>query len=94
MVVYFHSLLVTVFVPSDTFSWVPLVETERFWAVVGAIDVVEVVTVVDMLLEVAGEPDAQLISEVNTTLTASLFTNVVGVYVLLLDPTLTPFNFH
>jgi hypothetical protein len=71
-----------------------LVETERFWAVVGAIDVVEVVTVVDMLLEVAGEPDAQLISEVNTTLTASLFTNVVGVYVLLLDPTLTPFNFH
>ncbi len=51
-------------------------------------------TVMVMLFELAGDPVAQVAFEVITALTTSLFAKLLLVYVLLLVPTLLPFNFH
>ena len=52
-------------------------------------------TVILMLLDVAGEPVKHGVALlVNTTVTASLFTEVVVVNVALLVPAFTPFTFH
>ncbi len=51
-------------------------------------------TVMVILFELAGEPVAQVAFEVITALTTSLFAKLLLVYVLLLVPTLLPFNFH
>lgn len=44
--------------------------------------------------EVAGLPVAQVALEVSTQVTISPLESVVEVYVVLLVPTFTPFNFH
>ena len=76
-VLYPHCLLVTVLVPSVTVSCVPFEFKVIFWVVVGAIEVVDVLTVVDILPDVAGEPVAQLTFDVSTTETASLLASEV-----------------
>ena len=51
-------------------------------------------TVIDIELEVAGLPVAQVALDVSTQVTASLFASVVEVKVGLFVPTLVPFTFH
>ena len=54
-----------------------------------------VLTVIEMLLDVAGEPVKHGVALfVKTTVTASLFTKVVVVNVALLAPVFTPFTLH
>jgi hypothetical protein len=51
-------------------------------------------TVVVMLLDVAGDPVAQVAFEVITTVTICPLVNAVVVYVLLFVPTFEPFTRH
>lgn len=52
-------------------------------------------TVIVIRFDVAGDPARQGVAlDVITTLTTSLFANVVEVYVALFVPTFEPFNFH
>ena len=56
--------------------------------------VIVAVTAIIIAFDVAGLGVAQPNEEVITQVTASAFTNVAFVYVLLFVPTLFPFNFH
>jgi len=51
-------------------------------------------TVIVIPEEVAGLPDVQVMPEVKTHVTTSLFDNVLFIYVAEFDPTLFPFSFH
>jgi hypothetical protein len=51
-------------------------------------------TLIVIVFEVAGLPVTQVALEVITQVTISPFTKAALVYVVLLVPTFTPFNFH